>query len=644
MGNNYIEIISSKTDDFALVFDGYNNDYYILYDNEEIKKVNEGISPKDLWESIKLENFDKILTKDDLNPTLKALLDEITMRETKKGVQQRIFNDLLRNLADYYKHPDEYLKSWDSASSDHLSFLTKLSEHYGCNTEVFEDLLIPADIEEQIQQRTKPVLTNEETAKTKEIAEQINEKGLLPYLDDILKDIHLGEHKNIYRKTLMLFKIMRGEASFISETTAKAEAGKSFEDDIVFKLIAPQRYIFKANDITEASLKRYGAISEYYFDRQIILFGDLGSKQSFNKVEPVFNIIKPLITENEYDSHKSDKNDDLKNIILHLKVDSIGAVYSTVENSFTNDDNQLISRTLYSTPANVDDLEIMNHVFYLSYSKSKQSKAKEKAEEKLKDFGLYLLEMVNKDIEIINPYIDVFIEYSLQSDSPRRELKQQLQLFDAYCILTYDKCKEESKGSLFASMEQLKEYMDFINLETALIPIEYDFLKMLKAEGKANELTILYNEYELKDEDIELDGMTTLLECENNVIELFNDNYAETKADLTVEQIKNIPHKLISLYGIRKRGEKHKDKIFFRLTDLKIYNKYNAYKNVDNVAQMLQTLYNKGYLGKYDQKYGKENIYYLTPLCNDLNKKFEPKKSYDEYVTEFIQNVGYENL
>ena len=100
MGNNYIEIISSKTDDFALVFDGYNNDYYILYDNEEIKKVNEGISPKDLWESIKLENFDKILTKDDLNTTLKALLDEITRRETKKWGKQRIFNDLIRNLGE----------------------------------------------------------------------------------------------------------------------------------------------------------------------------------------------------------------------------------------------------------------------------------------------------------------------------------------------------------------------------------------------------------------------------------------------------------------------------------------------------------------------------------------------------------------
>ena len=59
---------------------------------------------------------------------------------------------------------------------------------------------------------------------------------------------------------------------------------------------------------------------------------------------------------------------------------------------------------------------------------------------------------------------------------------------------------------------------------------------------------------------------------------------------------------------------------------------------------MLQTLHNKGYLGKYEQKHGKENIYYLTPMCNELNKKFEPKKTYDQYVTDFIANALYENL
>ena len=484
--------------------------------------------------------------------------------------------------------------------------------------------------------------------KQKQIANQINEIGLLPYLDNILNNIHIGEHKNIYRKMLMLFKIMRGEASFLSETTAKAEAGKSFEDEIVFNLIAPQRYIFKVNDITPASFKRYGALNPYYFDRQVVLFGDLGSKKSFNQIEDVFNIFKVLITENEYNSSKADKNDEINTIEINLKVNSIGAVYSTVENSFTKDDNQLISRTLFSTPAIVDDILIMKQQFYMYFSKSKQSKAKAKAEQDLKDFGLYLMDMVNIDIEIVNPYLDVFMEYALKSENPIRELKQQLELFNAYCILTQDKCIVNYQGTIWASLEQLKEYMDYINLENALIPYEFDFLQMIMAKGKKNELTILHTDVFDSDGkllDIDLSEITTLTECENYAIELMGDDYLGlSKADLSPNDLKVIPYKLIAGYGLRNAGADHKDKIFFRYTDLKgVYYKYNAFKNVENVPKLLHSLYNKGYLGKYEYKHGNENLYYLTPKCETILTKFEPAKTFDDYATDFIQNTDYGN-
>ena len=74
------------------------------------------------------------------------------------------------------------------------------------------------------------------------------------------------------------------------------------------------------------------------------------------------------------------------------------------------------------------------------------------------------------------------------------------------------------------------------------------------------------------------------------------------------------------------------------------YGKRTAYKNVDNVPQLLQTLYNKGYLGKYEYKHNKENLYYLTPMCDNLTSDFELKKSYDDYVTEYFANTGYTNF
>ena len=653
--NNFNNILCSRNcKDFILLYDGLGT-YYLYYQKDLILDIAEPINPKQLFKNNNLLETLQNIKEDAKNDAIiRTLINEITniIGDAPKNqyIIKNVLYDLVSSLKDAETDAEYNMEHLSNAPGVVIEKARELTAERGADTSIINDIVTPIDIDAEIKQRVKPILNNEEKAKADAIADEINKIGLLPYLDNILKDIHMGEHKNIYRKILMLFKIMRGEASFLSETTAKAEAGKSFEDEIVFNLIAPQRYIFKLNDFTPASFKRYGAINPYYFDRKIVLFGDLGSKKAFNRVEDVFNIFKVLITENEYHSSKADKNDDLKNIELDLKVNSIGAVYSTITNSFTENDNQLESRTLFSTPAIVNPSDIARQIFYLQIPKTKQSKARAKAEQDLKEFGLYLMQMVNSDIEIINPYFDVFWDYANKSENPIREFNQQLELFNAYCILTYDKCIDEPLNTKFASMEQLQEYMDYINLENALIPYEYDFLNMIMAKGKTNELKILYTNNDLQDaegnsKDIDLDAIITLTECENNALELINNEYIKSFADLSPNELKTIPFKLNAIYGLRSAGANHKDKIFFRYSDLKgIYYRYNAFKNVDNVPGLLQSLHNKGYLGKYEYKQGKENLYYLTPLCETLTSKFAPKKSYNQYVNDYFLNAGYENF
>ena len=671
--NNILCSIESK--DFYLVYDGLGT-YNLYYENDLVLEI---VEEKTIEQLYKENNFYTPYTKfkekcenELLNRVIQELIEVFGDAPKTQSKIMYTLQNLIISLKDAEKEKQINADNIRNATTTIIEKIRELTTIAGYETTIFDNLTNADNIDAEIQQRANPLLTNDEKAKADAIAKEINKIGLLPYLDNILKDIHIGEHKNIYRKILMLFKIMRGEASFLSETTAKAEAGKSFEDEIVFNMIAPQRYIFKLNEVTSASFKRYGALNPYYFDRQIILFGDLGSENAFKQIKDVFNIFKVLITEKEYYYSKADKNDEFKTIEFDLKVNSIGAVYSTIENSFTKNDNQLESRTLFSTPSNVDVKDIMKQLFYLENPNTKQSKARVKAEEKLKDFGLYLMQMVNSDIEIINPYEDVFLNYALNSENPIREVNQQLELFNAYCILTQSKCENEVKGTLFASMEQLKEYMDYINLENALIPYEFDFLNMIMAKDKSNELTILYNENDFYDVNgvqlnynylkdikngekvynadgellnIDLNNITTLRECENYAIELLNNENIETYADLNQIDLKNLPFKLNTGYGLRTSGANHIKKIFFKYSDLKaIYYRYTAFKNVENVPRLLQTLYNKGYLGKYEYKIDKENLYYLTPLCLSLETKFNPKKSYDEYVNEYFINAGYENF
>ena len=669
-------VLCSKTSSkFTLLFDGAEN-YYLFYDGEQIADVNDAIHPVTLHKQTKEELIANI--RDNPNDYSKIAVKIVKTLDNHFDESfhiMRVFKTLIGTLKDASKEETSNLNNFRTAPNKVKDRFRDLTSNYadGDADSILDDIINPVSIEDAIQQRVNPILTNKEKAKADAIAEQVNKIGLLPYLKNILDNIHKGEHKNIYRKILAEFNVMRGAGSYFIETTAKAEAGKSFEDEIVFDNITPQRYIFEVNDMTLASFVRYALINPDYFNRMTITFGDKGGKKSFKQIEDILNAVKPMITENKYKYIKSNKDNDIDVIELLLTVDSIAAVYQTTQNSFTEDDDQLISRTLFSTPAKVEPKDIAEQIFYLEDEDSKQSEDESKAKQDLRDFGLYLMQMVNNDVKIKNPYFDEFWEYAEKSETPIREFKQQRELFKAYCILTQDKCKSEPLGYLFASEEQLKEYMDYINLENALIPYEYDFLDMLLAKGKSKELTILYNDFDLIDEDgnmadIDFDAVTTLTECENNALELINyqirqktknklksngfDEYEieeklkdfepiETKADLTQSQLKGLTQKLLAIYGFRNAGANHKSTIFFRYSDLKnYYGKRTAYKNIDNVPQLLQTLHNKGYLGKYELKHSKENLYYLTPKCENLTTDFKLKKSYDRYVTDYYLNAG----
>ena len=671
---NYVISCSTTSRKFTLLHDGIET-YLLYYDGKLIEEKVSKLQPNELYNQYWKKNWQEIL-KDD-NPLIESIFNLIVdnLERNDKYTDammdnQRIltFKDLITTLNES-KHSrtktNEYLLSQNTPQSVKDKFL-KLSALYDENP--VDEILTLNNIEDVIQNRTNPTFNKEENEIITEILTEINYYGLLPYLNTILDNIHIGDnHKNIYRKILMLFKIMKGEASFLSETTAKAEAGKSFEDDIVFNIIAPERYIFKLNDFTSASFKRYGAISENYFDRLIVLLGDLGSKKAFKQVEGVFNIFKSLITENEFHSSKAEKNDDLKNIELHLKVDSVGAVYQTTKSSFTEDEPQLESRTIFSTPPIVENKKIMKHNHRMAFSKSSQYRESKYAEEQLKNFGLFLMYKIYDNTEIINPYEDVLIDYALNSETPIREHKQQLHLFDAYCHLTSNKCTEY-KNHIWASIEQLTEYMNFVNLENALIPYENNFLQMIMAKGKRKELTYLYDNSDIYDEDgnpiedVDLSAITTITECENTILELMNDkqkdkyirvgtldeqdannvDLIQSKDDLNNQQLKEFTRRLISEYGIRS-GTSEK-KIFFRYSDIRnIYQNYKAYKDVDDVPQLLQTLHKKGYIGKYEDKQGKENIYYLKPKYEETTE-FKAEKSFEEYAKEFIENTHCEDM
>lgn len=488
-------------------------------------------------------------------------------------------------------------------------------------------------IEEQIEKRRNPTLTEHGQKRAKKVEEKLQEVGYVKYLDNLLDKLHIGSHTNIHRKLLGAFKIMRGEGSYLFETIAKAGEGKSLEDDIVFNLIIPKQYIYKINSITTSSFTRYSEKSQYYFDRMILLFGNMGSKQSFGSMEELLNILKVLITEKEYVRDLSDKAEDgnYSNKQLKLKCKSIGGVYSSVINDFTQGDSQLESRTISSTPNGAKDEEVMDFMILLDYPNSKQSKEKKEAEKELKKFQLYLLNCLTMDLTIVNPYGNVFKQYAMHSDVPKRELKQVLELFDSYCKLTHYDC-DNINGQLVASEKQISEFMKDICLENALIPYESDFLKMIMATDKKLELTII---------DTTEDSQNPLESYYNTVLESFSNNDNASFSDLNYSEVELATKRLLKLYKIGGTSADHKENVFFRISDIRRhYSKYKPYKNIDNVQGLIHRLVKKGYLDSIEYKDGKQSIYYLTEQCNDIAIPFELTEEDKEKAEEFLKEVG----
>lgn len=510
------------------------------------------------------------------------------------------------------------------------------------NTEEQENPYI-LQIEDDIKYRQNPKLNKLEKKQARKVEEYIKENGLINYLSPKLDKLHKGEHKNLYRKLLSAVNIIRGKASFLIETTAEAEEGKSLEDEIVLSTLIPDNYIFKKNNMTFSSFVRYGALNEWFFTRLIIFWGDLGSKKSFEKIEDIFEVIKILITENEYSKDLTDLNIKGINKIqeLNLKVESIGGVYSTVKNDFTEGDSQFESRTLSSTPFEVDKKEIMEHISYLKTTKSKQSHDKEEATKELRNFKYYLLSLVNFDKEIVNPYGKVFQRYVSNSKTPIREFEQLLDLFDAYCVLTHHDCITIN-DTLVASKNQVTTFFSEICLENVLIPYESNFITMLLGKDKKTEMTIIDDSTEENEEKSD-----PLMSYFKTALEKMNLNENEENVtyytELETYRQNTFINKLLQLYRLGGSSIDHEENVFFRLSDVsRIYRNYKAYKNIDDLSKLLQTLHSKGYLGKLDFKdpNTKQNIYYITSKCENISEPIELSKDDLEEARKFLSDIG----
>ena len=551
----------------------------------------------------------------------------------------------------------------------------------------------------ELQNRRNPQLTPDEQETADYVKSMVIRDGLTGYLDPILNNIHIGDHRNIYRKILMSLQIIRGDFSAFLLDIAQSGSGKSHENKIVFETVIPERYIEQIDNITPASFVRFSDNHTYYLDRKIILFNDKGDADGISNMKDVNKILKVLITENKYSDYKSDaQGNKWVNKKFHLKVQGTGAVISTVDNKDALQDSQIVNRSLQSRPSDVDIDELLDHIGYLNFKMSHQSMLKNGAIADLKDFGIYLMSLVNDPDIIVNPYISIFKRYCNTANvlgDVTREYERQLNLFDAYCRINKHLCKKH--GNYYIATQTLvNSYFSDINPENALNPIESDFIEMLMKGNGKNKPLILIDDSDTEPDNTDADDpdsdgngnpddlifidagtsdpyshymdngnldltdsdgndrtlAVTLTQCTNAVIEHFIDTdktgldrYGDddiTYDLLNRQDLDQCNKQLLQWYKV-KGGVNNRFPVFFRVNDIQNhYRRLKAYKNVKNVSDMMDKLVYKGYANKMGKLDG-YNIYYLTTNCRNLKKQeLTPQDIID--AGDYLKVTGFYDL
>lgn len=252
-------------------------------------------------------------------------------------------------------------------------------------------------------------------------------------MQNILDTIHIGSNKSILRTLLGEFSIINGDTSFLIMSTWGAETGKSYESKLAMNFI-PDNYLFKVNDMTKANFSRYAETHKHFFDRLICIFGDLGSQKAYAEMEDVFNILKILITENEYSRTFADRLEDgsFENTKLDLEVSSIGAVFQTTSFDFLDkEEQQLASHTLKLTAANTNKDDVLDLIsVQIGFGENDRTNTEiREAKTEIKKFQNYILYLISKDFKIIIPWASVFKRHVNISNTPFRDFKQVLYLF-----------------------------------------------------------------------------------------------------------------------------------------------------------------------------------------------------------------------
>lgn len=460
------------------------------------------------------------------------------------------------------------------------------------------------------QNKLYPHYNKEKTKEFEEILENNYDIDILDYIWDKSQYLILNENKNVSFLFLASMSVILGLNGLLIEVHGMSDSGKSYMVETVLNHFIPKEYQYDVNDITEASFLDKGKYNPYFFDRMIIYLGDLGDKEKYDKIKPIFNILKIQITEKNYSKEKKGGKNYEDDIRIEIK-GHVGAVFCTVDKEDRN--SQMDSRTLNVTPANnYKNSKLGFQLLVDTKGNDKYNKFKETIEE-LKMFKEYLKSIIceinaNNKIQVLNPFLNSLINITKNKETETRQTTYLGNMFKVYLLLNYANCieiKSENLTYLVPKLEHINKFIELVFNNAGLKPYEKNLI--LKLKDETNPITSKNAEKLFNDKCEEYDSKLDL--------------YGNVHLERIDERNKRAVEDLINENGLRtdrKMGKNLNNKpinnvhFFTSNTVKRIFKSHKSIKDIEDLEKVFNNLKERGFLEKLPEKYRRKNVFYLN--------------------------------
>ena len=398
-----------------------------------------------------------------------------------KRIQGRQPIELNTNTA-VWKQIQECIDPNDNFKKDKLKKLID-NEIIQILQNYYETIIIATQELEQEEEREKQT-----SLKNKINAAEDKLKSLdnpLLYIGSVIEWLTAGERNNILLAFLAYCSqvILRNPISVIA--LGEAGSGKSHIQEVAMSLI-PKEFVVNEKNITANALFRRAEESKYFYDGKIVNYGDMGGNSDQKFMEESKNLMKELQSEGYL----------CKPLTVQVEgewyvneLELIGKpclTYTTVPNY--QFDEQELSRSIFITPRTDNKKEFNKRNIALEFKgKSYHYMEKMVREAEHIRFMVYVLRNLMDEIEIINPYIQIVINFLNNSKYYKRDFPKYNNLLKVITVMNYyHKTVYEvgDKRVIYTSIEDVQLFLSLLDsyrlsISENLSPKATEILKLL---------------------------------------------------------------------------------------------------------------------------------------------------------------------